>query len=345
MKTLQRAVDGTPAKRLLTSLVRVSLSDSLRSATPSLVLRAALSQAHSDLEATAQGPVGNSEKLGAEAKVRLLEMRESVHRSLIVKAKMLEKVGAVRPLLGKLSDEFSSEDYRDAANEWMGVTTEWIGLEAGESSGGGPRKVRSNRFLADAAAIISAVNPEAIQLASAPERAGPCKGRKAQSGTGPKSAPEAARFHGRGRTRTTSTLGAPKRAGGVGLPSGSWVCNKCWGTVQPEKGEVQQFCNLWYTSRRNAPGRSKLIFISGLCVRGSSRRVPAPTGSLTPKGRKPKQRRPSPLTQVGSARTGSAECKTFGAECASAARLGQRKRRQSRGRCQHGSARRRVVGL
>ena len=155
MKTLQRAVDGTPAKRLLTSLVRVSLSDSLRSATPSLVLRAALSQAHSDLEATAQGPVGNSEKLGAEAKVRLLEMRESVHRSLIVKAKMLEKVGAVRPLLGKLSDEFSSEDYRDAANEWMGVTTEWIGLEAGESSGGGPRKVRSNRFLADAAAIIS----------------------------------------------------------------------------------------------------------------------------------------------------------------------------------------------
>ena len=144
---LQRAIDGTPAKRLLTSLVRASVSDSL------LVLRAALSQAQSDLEATAQGPVGNYEGLGAEAKVRLLEMREAVHRSLIVKAEMLEKVGAFRSLVGNLGEEFSSEDYRDATDEWMGVTTEWIGLESGASSGGGPRKVRSNRFLADVAAI------------------------------------------------------------------------------------------------------------------------------------------------------------------------------------------------
>ena len=37
-RLLERAVDGTPAKRLLTSLVRAAVTDSMRRATPALVL-------------------------------------------------------------------------------------------------------------------------------------------------------------------------------------------------------------------------------------------------------------------------------------------------------------------
>ena len=42
-------------------------------------------------------------------------------------------------------------DYREAAGEWLGVTTEWIGID--EKKPQSQKKVRSNRFLADIAAI------------------------------------------------------------------------------------------------------------------------------------------------------------------------------------------------
>ena len=40
---------------------------------------------------------------------------------------------------------------REAAGEWLGVTTEWIGIDEKEPQS--QKKVRSNRFLADIAAI------------------------------------------------------------------------------------------------------------------------------------------------------------------------------------------------
>ena len=81
-RMLQRSVDGTPAKRLITSLVRAAVSDSLRQASPMHTLCTALAQAKADLEAVSSGPIPGYEGLGAEAKVRLLEMRETVHRSI-----------------------------------------------------------------------------------------------------------------------------------------------------------------------------------------------------------------------------------------------------------------------
>ena len=148
---LNRAVNGTPAKRLISSIVKATTSEALRQSSSSLTLRTALAQAQRDklrTDTSAEDP-STYQGLGLAAKVQLLEVREKVHRSLVVKAKLLQQSGT--SLAGGLSDSLSSEDYKEAASVWMGVTSEWIGVDSKEDQTS--HKVRSNRFLADLAAI------------------------------------------------------------------------------------------------------------------------------------------------------------------------------------------------
>ena len=121
---LNRAVSGTPAKRLVSSIIKVATSEALQQSSSSVTLRTALAQAQRDeLRADPSTDVFlNYQGLGLAAKVQLLEVREQVHRSLVVKAKVLERSGTslARLRTEGLGESLSSEDYKEAASVWMG---------------------------------------------------------------------------------------------------------------------------------------------------------------------------------------------------------------------------------
>ena len=247
---LNRAVSGTPAKRLLTALIRAATSDALRQSSSLVTLRTALAQAQRDelrAEPTSDSPL-DYQGLGIAAKVHLLEVREQVHRSLIVKAKLLERASASlnRLRAQDLGESLSSADYLEAASEWMGCTTSWVGVEAQPDP---TAKVRSNRFLADLAAIRQGKAPgdsvwQALQRERSRQRAAAHRLKQQKESTvrlKPRafdSAEDADASYQERRQREHQEE--------MPWPAGSWYCNRCWQVVQSDKGEIRLNCNHYY---------------------------------------------------------------------------------------------------
>ena len=192
--------------------------------------------------------------LGAEAKLRLLEMRETIHRSLVLKAKLLERGDALR--CSDAAVPLTAGDFRDAAGEWLGITSEWVGI-ASEEPPVAERKVRSNRFLADLAAIRRGESKgDSVWQALQRERG---RTRAAKHRAKAKVAAEAkVRLKPRPFTDASDADAAYKARAeaeksevmDLDYPPGSWYCNVCWGVVQSDRGEVRLSCNQYVKSRK-----------------------------------------------------------------------------------------------
>ena len=223
------------------------MSENLRRATPILTLRSALAQAQADAEfAEPQG-------LGADAKLRLLEMRETIHRSLVLKAKLLERGDALRSLADSgAAVPLTASDFRDVAGEWLGITSEWVGI-ASEEPPAAERKVRSNRFLADLAAIRrgeskgdsvwQALQRERGRTRAAKHRAKMAVRIKPRQFTDASDADAAYKARAEAEKSEAEVMD-------LDYPPGSWYCNVCWGVVQSDRGEVRLNCTQYVKGRK-----------------------------------------------------------------------------------------------